>query len=136
MKKFTIIAIILFLIFSLLISGGIIIAGNISNNLKKLESQQFGNVNLANIKDGSYIGSYNVFPISAKVKVTVESRRIVKIDILEHKNAKGESAEAITDSIIDGQTLDVDVITGATYSSKIILLAVQDALERAIELSK
>ncbi len=136
MKKITIISIVLFVVFSLLITGGIIICGNISNNFKKLNNEQFGTISLHDVKDGVYFGSFHCFPLSAEVNVTISSRQITKIDILKHENGKGESAEAVVDKVIDAQTLEVDAITGATYSSKVILLAVEDALKRAVAQSQ
>jgi len=38
------------------------------------------------------------------------------------------AAELITDMVIDSQSLKVDVVSGATYSSKIILKAIENAL--------
>ncbi len=131
MKKVTVIAIICFVVFSVLITGGIIICGNISKNFKILENENFDNYNLSDVEDGEYLGSFHVFPLSAEVKVTIKNQEITKIDILKHENGKGEAAEAITENVITEQTLDVDAVTGATYSCKVILLAIQDALENA-----
>ncbi|MGI6213712.1 MAG: FMN-binding protein [Christensenellales bacterium] len=136
MKKVTIIVIICFVALALIASGVIIIAGNIRKNLKQLEAEQFGAIDLSEIEDGEYIGSFSVFPVAAKVKVTIVDHEITKIDILEHDNGRGKSAEVITEDIIEQQSLDVDVITGATHSSKVILLAVEDALEKAQEQSQ
>ncbi len=136
MKKITIIVIVCFVIFSLLITGGIIICGNISNNFKKLKNEQFGTISLHEVKDGVYFGSFHCFPLTAEVNVTISSHQITKIDILKHENGKGEAAEAVVDAVVEEQTLEVDAITGATYSSKIILLAIEDALKNAVEQSR
>jgi len=76
--------------------------------------------------DGIYHGNYfNVW-----LDVTVANHRIVKIDITEHYHSPiGKNAEKITDKIIQEQSLDVDVVTGATMSSKSILKAVEIALQ-------
>ncbi|WP_313562885.1 FMN-binding protein [Ruminiclostridium cellobioparum] len=42
---------------------------------------------------------------------------------------RGAKAEAIVDKIISEQSVTVDVISGATNSSKVILKAVENALE-------
>ena len=42
------------------------------------------------------------------------------IEILEHFNGQGQKAEAILENIIASQTLGVDGISGATYSSTAI----------------
>ena len=53
---------------------------------------------------------------------------ITDITILEHQNGQGDDAVQIISDIIDAQHLNVDLISGASYSSKVILLAVFDAL--------
>ncbi len=42
-------------------------------------------------------------------------------------------AEIITDKVIDTQSLQVDAISGATYSSKTILKAIENALKKGIK---
>jgi uncharacterized protein with FMN-binding domain len=48
---------------------------------------------------------------------------------LEHRNGQGEAAEVIPQMVVDAQSLQVDAISGATFSSKVILLAIEDALK-------
>lgn len=87
------------------------------------------NVDVSNVPDGSYIGEYDVGYIYAKVKVTVTAQRITSVAILEHRTEKGKAAEAITDEIVKQQQVKVDAISGATNSSKVIMKAVQNALD-------
>jgi len=132
MKKSSLIIIIaVALVLALISSAIIIIYGNIKNNLDDLYDVEFSNINMSVIEDGTYFGSYEYFPISVEVNVTVTNHNITKIDILKHSNGKGASGEAITDSVIAEQSLEVDAITGATYSSKVILLAIENALLNA-----
>ena len=84
-------------------------------------------------KDGIYIGEANQFPIKVKVEVNIQNQRITKLTLLEHQTGEGQIAETILDHVLDAQSLDVDVITGATYSSILILKAIEDALEKANE---
>ena len=51
------------------------------------------------------------------------------IELLEHRTERGESALAIVDEILEAQSFDVDVVSGATNSSKKILKAVENALD-------
>ena len=44
-----------------------------------------------------------------------------------------ERAKAIIDDVMDEQSLEVDTVSGATYSSASILNAVSNALESAVE---
>ena len=56
-----------------------------------------------------------------------------KIRILEHKNERGQAAETIVDQIVSEQKIDVDAISGATNSSKVIKKAVENALENGLQ---
>ena len=88
-------------------------------------------VDISKIPDGVYTGDCDVTYIYAKVAVTVKSGRIAKVDILEHKNERGGRAEIITGKIVAEQRVNVDAVTGATNSSKVIEKAVDNALIRA-----
>jgi uncharacterized protein with FMN-binding domain len=50
---------------------------------------------------------------------------------LKHVNGKGTAAESIPETVVEKQTLQVDSVSGATYSSKVILLAIETALKNA-----
>ncbi len=100
-----------------------------SNQLNKLAQTQLSEIDLAVISDGTYHGSYGSFPVIVELDVTINSHKITKILITKHDNGQGKPAEVIIDDVIEAQSLKVDVIAGATYSSKTILLAIQDALK-------
>lgn len=84
-----------------------------------------------NFEDGVYKGTGTGYGGTITVEVTVKDKSIVSIEIL---SAPGETAsflkraEAVIDSVIASQTWEVDVVSGATYSSKGILAAVKNAL--------
>lgn len=98
------------------------------DGLNKLADITLNDLNLDQVADGSYNGSYSVFPVSVEVTVTVRDHVITEIDITKHDNGQGQAGEAIIEDVLESQSLEVDVISGATYSSKVILLAIQDAL--------
>ena len=84
------------------------------------------------VADGVYEGSATVWPVKAVVKVAIENRRIARIDILEHRTMLGGPAEEIIPArIIEKQSTNVDVVSGATMSSDAIMDAVQLAIEKA-----
>lgn len=99
------------------------------NSLNNLTSIEIQDVDLPRIEDGNYKGSYEAFPVSVEVSVEVKNHEIMDIQILKHVNGQGDPAEKITEHIIEAQSLNVDVIAGATYSSKVIIKAVEDALK-------
>lgn len=83
-------------------------------------------------KDGVYTGEAAGYRPGIKVKVTVNEGKISKIEILSH-NEKGERfygppIKTIPQEIIESQSTDVDVVTGATKTSKGIMQAVENAL--------
>lgn len=97
-----------------------------------VKNMTFENIKLSDIKDGTYIGNCNVNLISAKVEVVVNSGKITNINILEHKNERGQKAEKVIDEVLNEQKIDVDAISGATNSSKVIKKAIEDALKQGL----
>jgi uncharacterized protein with FMN-binding domain len=82
--------------------------------------------------DGVYAGSYKAGLNSVKVKVTIHDQTIAAIEIVKHTAWKGKKAEPIIPQrIIDQQSTAVDAVSGATNSSKVIMNAVQIAVEQA-----
>ena len=85
-------------------------------------------------KDGTYTGSGKGFGGNISVKVTVKDGKITSIDVT---SASGETAsyfskaKGIIPKMISGQTTNVDVASGATYSSNGIITAVRNALSKA-----
>ena len=107
--------------------GGAVYFSMLNEYRSRVDGIQIGKIDLTQIQDGVYKGSSDAILVSAAVEVTVENNRIVHID-LEHNHGRGEEAEVITDRVIDAQSLDVDIISGSTASSKVILDAIQNAL--------
>jgi uncharacterized protein with FMN-binding domain len=108
--------------------GAGVFAKTSQDALDKLAKTQITDVDLSEIENGSYGGSYSAFPVSVSVTVTVSDHVITAILINKHDNGQGKPAEVIVDQVLEAQSLEVDVISGATYSSKVILLAIRDAL--------
>lgn len=85
-------------------------------------------VDLNGVADGSYTGTYDAKLVKAKVSVTVSGGKITDIQLLEHVNGQGQNGEGVIPEVLDQQTVSVDVISGATLSSKTILKAIENAL--------
>ena len=83
---------------------------------------------LSKIADGTYRGNSKVGPVRVTLEVSMQSNVITSIQLIEHRNGRGKKAEVIVSNIIEAQSLDVDVISGASASSKAILLAAENAL--------
>ena len=85
-------------------------------------------VEISGVEDGNYIGECNVGYIYARVEVIVKDGKITQINILEHRTEKGKPAEVVINKIVEQQQVQVDAITGATNSSKVIMKAVENAI--------
>lgn len=103
---------------------------SVSDYKQAVNNIVFEKIDITKIPDGTYVGECNVNFIYAKVEVTVQNGEIKNIDILEHKNKRGEAAETIIDKIADEQKIDVDTVSGATNSSTVLKKAVENALAR------
>ena len=82
------------------------------------------------VKDGTYKGSANGYGGKVTVNVTVSKKTMTAIDIV---SAPGEDsffqrAKGVIDEMLTAQSTDVDVVSGATYSSNGIIGAVKNAL--------
>lgn len=88
----------------------------------------------ATLKDGTYQGSAEGYADVITVSVVVRNGSVTDISILEANDTQRyfERAKEIINTIINGQSLEVDGITGATYSSKGIQDAVYNALQNAV----
>lgn len=103
----------------------------IMNFGKTIDEIMINDVDLKSVPDGVFVGSCDTSLVKVEVEVTVRNHTINDIKLLKHINGKGEKAEHIPQTIIQAQSLNVDVITGATASSKVILKAVENALNNA-----
>ena len=84
--------------------------------------------------DGTYEGEGAGFGGSIDVKVTIEDGQLKNIEIISAENEDGtylETAKGVISKILDAQTPEVDVMSGATFSSTGIKDAVADALQKA-----
>lgn len=98
---------------------------------KQVKDITISNVDLNKVPDGTYTGKSDVLWVGAEVKVSVKDHKITAIDLVSHRNERGAKAEELPDKVIEAQSLDVDIASGATASSKNILKAIENALDSA-----
>ncbi len=88
--------------------------------------------NLMSVEDGLHTGEY-VFtgsPVWVRLQVLTADHVIKQVTILHHECSWiGQAANVLAERIVAAQTLDLDVVSGATVSSVSILKAAQIALE-------
>jgi len=100
---------------------------NVTTDNKEKTNAAKGSFDLA---DGVYKGTGTGYAGDITVSVQIKDKQIVAIDILSTSDdaAFFNRAKAVIDRIIEGQTLNVDTVSGATYSSNGIISAVKNAL--------
>lgn len=95
-----------------------------------------GPVDQAKLVDGFYEGSYRGGPNKAWVRVEIKDNRILNFEIAKLRSWgwKDEKLRLlILERIIATQSTRVDAVSGATNSSRVIMNAVQKAIERAYQ---
>ena len=102
-------------------------SGNNQNNNSSASKGSFP------YKDGIYYGTAAGFQGDIKVAVALQEQAIKAVLILENEDDETffNRAKVVADRIVDGQKIDVDLVSGATYSSRGIQNAVKQALENA-----
>ncbi len=102
-----------------------------------------GTIDFKNLNDGIYTGEYKGTKDhlrDTKVQVTVASGEVTEIKVIGGALANekqttevrnGQSINDLLDRVIESESLQVDVISGATISSKVHLKAVENALKQA-----
>ena len=102
---------------------------------KNKEAEIVGDIDLSKCNDGVYTGRGQGYAGYLEVEVTVKNKSIKKI-ILKQNQADDapyvKKAKAVIPKVIEKQSLSVDTVSGATYSSNGILSAVEDALKQAM----
>ena len=105
------------------------LAGNTSTTAASTQAVSQGAFSY--LTDGTYTGSGTGFRGETTVDVTVDSGVITDISITsaaDDAEYLNKASSAVISEIISGQTTDVDTVSGATYSSKGIIAAVENAL--------
>lgn len=128
-KKKTLIIVVALLLIGLAI--GIKLLMDVQSYQNEIASMQINTIDLTNVPDGTYEGSYDADLIKVKVLVEVKDHIISHIELVQHDNGKGSPAEAIIPQVIESQSLNVDAVSGATNSSKVILKAIEIAINSA-----
>ncbi len=100
------------------------------SNKAKLNATTIGAITTKDLTDRVYSGSYEIMPVKVSVEVTITNKLIKDIKITEHTYGLGKKAESIIDDVINMQSLQVDVVSGATTSSKSILKAIENAIKK------
>lgn len=85
-------------------------------------------------KAGTYTATAEGNNGPIKLSVTFDSTKIVSVKIDSHNETAGISDAALSripEEVVNGQTLAIDAVTGATNSSKAVLAAIEDCVKQA-----
>ena len=86
--------------------------------------------------DGTYEGEATGFRPGLKVEVVIANGLIESVVVTDHNEVKqkywGRPVQLIPQEIVDAQSTDVDIVSGATFTSRGIMKAVEDALSQAV----
>ena len=85
-------------------------------------------------KNGDYYGESEGYYSNIKVMVTISGGKIFEISIVEHNEPEILADivfEKLPPIIIKKNSTDVDIISGASYTSKSLIEAVENALMEA-----
>jgi uncharacterized protein with FMN-binding domain len=100
---------------------------------REAKSLPLNAVDFSKLKDGTYHGTYEggMYKWRAnECDVKVSSGKVADIQMTASKDpgAKNTNTQMLYDRVIKAQSLQVDAISGATYTSKAYLQAVENAL--------
>jgi uncharacterized protein with FMN-binding domain len=104
----------------------------LSRNYKSAQ----GTMDLGQLKDGTYQGLGSGFGGNITVSTTVSENRITHIEIIGHRETQGyyeEVFKTMAKGIIETQNLNIDVISGATVTSRGFLGGVKSGVSMAME---
>lgn len=110
------------------IGFGISFYRGVGNKYDGVQNVPINEISLDNVEDGTYEGEYSYETLYAKVRVIVKNNDIKKVTLEDFKSEKGDDAASIVDNIVNSQSIMVDDVSGATDSSRVIKLAVLNAL--------
>ncbi len=110
-----------------------------TSELSKQQEQKQASVEKVTVKnsqwkDGSYMGSARGYGGNIVVRITVRQGKMTAIEVVSHAGETKtfyEKAKGIIAKILSAQSVDVDTVSGATYSSNGIRNAVAEALQKA-----
>ncbi|MCR4436073.1 MAG: FMN-binding protein [Clostridiales bacterium] len=111
----------------------VLIAGGfgfyITRGLAEGAKVTLNSVDLAGIQDGDYKGSYKLGRWSNEVEVTVKDHKISDIRILKDvRFPLKDVTDKMIQEVIEKQDVNVDVVSGATVTSKAYLKSIENAL--------
>lgn len=99
------------------------------NGMDTAQALELNQINLSQVEDGKYVGTYDTTRWTNSVEVTVINHKITEVIIVKDVMIALEGlSDRLFKKVIDNQSIDVDIETGATITSKAYLKAIENAL--------
>lgn len=128
MKMFIKIALTVLVIIVLFVGGAVFY---ITRGLGSGSKLVIGDVDLTSLNNGTYNGKYDAGRWSNEVNVVIKDHKIMGIDLVKDvKFPSGDVSKKLFDEATQEQTPIVDVVSGATVTSKAYLKSIENALKR------
>lgn len=117
------------LLISLVVTAGIFLSSCDNEEVKQVRAMTINEIDLSKIDDGTYLGSFSYGKFDYEVETVIKNHRIENVKVVKNRKSKyAQKAEGVIDKVVQAQSLKVDVVTGATTTSKAILKAIENSL--------
>ncbi len=129
MKKIVRSILIFFLLIGVILTVAIVL---LLRNSDSVLDETVEAIDFTVLNDGVYQGHYDGYRWSNTVSITIHNGEVVDIALVEDVRFTDDITSAIVFTrVIETQTLDIDVVSGATISSIAYLKAIEDAISKA-----
>ena len=116
-------------VFVILLIGAMVGCNNAE--VKAVRAMSINHVDLASVRNGTYLGDFAYSGFDYQVQVTVAGHQIKDVVTVKNRHTRqAKMAEGVLPRILDQQKNDVDAVSGATTTSKALLKAVERALTK------
>ena len=121
--------VILWIVIGFIAIAGLAFVGDTFNR-RSIRNTSIRSVDFSRLPDGVYDGEYKRGRFSSKVRVTVLSGKVAKIDVLQDMQYQSEVTQKAVGAVLEAQSLQVDTVSGATITTRAFLKAVENALAK------
>jgi len=123
--------VILWIITGLVVVAGLAFIGDTLNR-RSVQNASIRSVDFSQLPDGICEGQHKGGRWSNKVRVTVASGKVTGIEVVRDIwFRRPELTEQVVSDVIKSQSLEVDIVSGATVTTRAYLKAMENALTEA-----
>ena len=127
MKRWFKIGFLVFVGFILVVTGLLIW---MMQGQEEILNYEIGEIDLSEVSDGVYVGSFDQGRWKNQVEVTVENHEIIDIKVIKTvRFERKEITQEVILQVINQQSLDVDIEAGTTITVNAYLISIRKALD-------